>query len=190
MNLRERFFAPARDPVWAAGLGVVASLAAAFLVILLAGKDPVAAFGHLLEGALGGRGPIGESGIKAGVLILTGLSVAVAFTVGVFNIGGEGQLIWGALAAAVVARALDLPGPLLVAASLLAATAAGAVWAFIAGLLKVWRGVHEVISTILLNWVAIHLVNGWLVPGPLAARAALQKQQEDRARRVDRGEED
>ena len=69
MNLRERFFAPARDPVWAAGLGVVASLAAAFLVILLAGKDPVAAFGHLLEGALGGRGPIGESGIKAGVLI-------------------------------------------------------------------------------------------------------------------------
>ena len=172
MNLRDRFFAPARDPVWAAGLGVVASLAAAFLVILLAGKDPVAAFGHLLEGALGGRGPIGESGIKAGVLILTGLSVAVAFTVGVFNIGGEGQLIWGALAAAVVARALDLPGPLLVAASLLAAAAAGAVWAFIAGLLKVWRGVHEVISTILLNWVAIHLVNGWLVPGPLAARGS------------------
>lgn len=172
MSWRARFFAPAREPMWAAGLGALAALAGAFLLILVAGKDPVSAFGYLVQGALGGRGPIGETAIKSGVLILTGLSVAVAFTVGLFNIGGEGQLIWGALAAAVVGRALDLPGPLLVPASLLAAAGAGAVWAFIAGALKVWRGVHEVISTILLNWVAIHLVNGWLVSGPLAARGS------------------
>jgi general nucleoside transport system permease protein len=169
---RERLFAPVRDPIWAAALGAVAALVAAFLVILVAGKDPIAAFGHLLQGALGGRGPIGETAIKASVLILTGLSVAVAFTVGLFNIGGEGQLVWGALAAAIVARRLDLPGSLLIPVSLLASAAAGALWAFVAGALKVWRGVHEVISTILLNWVAIHLVDGWLVPGPLAARGS------------------
>ncbi|HWE25709.1 MAG TPA: ABC transporter permease [Myxococcales bacterium] len=172
MTVRERLFPPARDPLWAAGLGVAVSLVAAFLVVLVAGKDPVAAFGYLLQGAVGGRGPIGETAIKAGVLILTGLSVAVAFTVGLFNIGGEGQLIWGALAAAVVAQRVNLPGALLIPASLLAAAAAGAAWAFLAAAMKVWRGVHEVISTILLNWIAIHLVNGWLVPGPLAARGS------------------
>src|SRR5256885_16825775 len=114
----------------------------------------------LFEGAFGGPGPLGETAVKSGVLILTGLSVAVAFTVGLFNIGGEGQLIWGALAAAVVGRALDLPGPLLIPVSLLAAAAAGGAWGLLAGALKVHRGVHEVISTILLNWIAIHLVHG------------------------------
>jgi simple sugar transport system permease protein len=153
-------------------MGALAALLAAFVLILLAGKDPVTSFAHLFEGALGGRGPLGETAIKASVLILTGLSVAVAFTVGLFNIGGEGQLIWGALAAAVVGRALDLPAPLLVPAALLASAIAGAAWAFVAGAMKVWRGVHEVISTILLNWIAIHLVHGWLVAGPLAARGS------------------
>src|SRR5256885_12175552 len=92
----------------------------------------------LFEGAFGGAGPLGETAIKAAVLILTGLSVAVAFTVGLFNIGGEGQLIWGALAAAVVGRALDLPAALLVPASLLAAAAAGALRGLLPRALKVY----------------------------------------------------
>src|SRR5204863_2946724 len=112
---------------------------------------------------LGGPGPLGETAIKSAVLILTGLSVAVAFTVGLFNIGAEGQLIWGGLAAAVAGRVA--PWPL----SLAAAAIAGGAWGFIPGALKVRRGAHEVISTILLNWVAIHLVHGWLVAGPLSA---------------------
>src|SRR5205823_3832563 len=78
----------------------------------------------------------------------------------------EGQLIWGALAAAVVGH-LDVP--FVLPCALLAAAAAGGLWGLIPGLLKVRRGVHEVISTILLNWIAIHLVHGWLVAGPLAA---------------------
>src|SRR5438105_5884902 len=123
-------------------------------------------FADLLSGAFGGPGPLGETAIKSAVLVLTGLSVAVAFTVGLFNIGAEGQLIWGGLAAAVVGRA-EVPGVLLW--SLLAAACAGGIWGFIPGWLKVRRGVHEVISTILLNWIAIHLVHGWLVAGPLAA---------------------
>jgi simple sugar transport system permease protein len=172
VTLRDRLIGPARDPLWAASLAVLASLALSFVVVGASGKNAALGFAHLLQGALGGPGPLGETAVKSGVLILTGLSVAVAFTVGLFNIGGEGQLIWGALAAAVVGRALDLPGPLLIPASLLAAAAAGAAWGLLAGALKVYRGVHEVISTILLNWIAIHLVHGWLVTGALAARGS------------------
>ena len=171
-ELREKLFAPARDPLWSAALALFAALVTSFAVILLSGRDPLAGFGHLASGAFGGPGPLGETGIKSGVLILTGLSVAVAFTVGLFNIGAEGQLIWGGLAAAVVGRAQGLPPFVHLPLCLLAAAGAGGVWGLVPGLLRVKRGVHEVISTILLNWVAIHLVHGWLVAGPLRARTA------------------
>lgn len=169
---RARLFAPARAPLWSALGAVGAALAICFVAILATGKDPVAGFGWLVQGAVGGPGPLGETALKGAVLTLTGLSVAVAFTVGLFNIGAEGQFIWGALAAAVCGRALDVPGPLAVPAALLCAALAGALWGLVPALLKTLRGVHEVISTILLNWVAIHLVHGWLVTGPLAAGSA------------------
>ncbi|HEY6911504.1 MAG TPA: hypothetical protein VI356_19145, partial [Myxococcales bacterium] len=168
-DLRARLFAPARDPLWGAVAAIAAALLVSFLAVAASGHDALAGFGDLLSGAAGGRGPLGETAIKAAVLILTGLSVAVAFTVGLFNIGGEGQLIWGALAAAVVGR---LDSPIALPLSLLAAGLAGAGYGLLPGFLKVRRGVHEVISTILLNWVAIHLVHGWLVAGPLAAAGA------------------
>ena len=137
-----------------------------FAGIAVLGGDAPRGFSDLVSGAIGGVGPLGESAIKASVLILTGLGVAVAFTVGLFNIGAEGQLIWGALAAAVAGRS---GSPLSLPLALLAAAAAGGIWGLLPGILKVRRGVHEVISTILLNWIAIHLVHGWLVAGPLAA---------------------
>ena len=165
-ELRARIFAPARDPLWGAAAALLASLLISFLAIAVTGRDALAGFGHLFSGAFGGPGPLGETAIKTSVLTLTGLSVAVAFTVGLFNIGAEGQLIWGALAAAVIGR-FDVPGVMLLA--LAGAALAGGLWGLVAGWLKVRRGVHEVISTILLNWIAIHLVHGWLVPGPLAA---------------------
>jgi len=165
-ELRTRLFAPARDPLWGAIAALLVSILISFLAIALSGRDAIAGFGNLLSGAFGGAGPLGETAIKSAVLILTGLSVAVAFTVGLFNIGAEGQLVWGGLAAAVVGQA-DVPGAMVW--SLAAAAFAGALWGLLAGWLKVRRGVHEVISTILLNWIAIHLVHGWLVPGPLGA---------------------
>ncbi|WP_375761181.1 ABC transporter permease [Corallococcus exercitus] len=115
--------------------------------------------------------PLGEAAMKAALLTLTGLSVAVAFKVGLFNIGAQGQMIWGALAAALVGAHVSLPGVLHVPLALLAAAVAGAAWASIAGVLKLKRGVHEVISTIMLNWVAVSLVDNWLVIGPLRAVA-------------------
>src|SRR5438067_2908524 len=164
--MRNRLFTAARDPLWSAVAAVLAALLVSFVAIALSGRDPLAGFGNLASGALAEPGPLGETAIKSAVLILTGLAVAVAFTVGLFNIGAEGQLIWGGLAAAVVGQA-DIPGAMVW--GLAAAAFAGALWGLLAGWLKVRRGVHEVISTILLNWIAIHLVQEWLVPGPLGA---------------------
>lgn len=115
--------------------------------------------------------PLGEAGTKAALLTFTGLSVAVAFRVGLFNIGAQGQLMVGALAAAVVGAKVELPGALHVLLCLAVAAVAGALYALGPALLKLKRGVHEVISTIMLNWVAVSLVENWLITGPLRATA-------------------
>jgi simple sugar transport system permease protein len=115
--------------------------------------------------------PLGEAAIKAALLLLTGLSVTVAFKVGLFNIGAQGQMLVGALAAAVAGAQLQLPAVLHIPVAVLAACVAGGLWALIAAALKLSRGVHEVISTIMLNWVAVSLVDNWLSVGPLRAGA-------------------
>lgn len=113
--------------------------------------------------------PLGEAATKASILTFTGLSVAVAFRVGLFNIGAQGQLMVGALAAAVVGAQVELPALLHVPLCLAAAAAGGALYALLPAVLKLERGVHEVISTIMLNWVAVSLIDNWLVTGPLRA---------------------
>ncbi|MHB8418945.1 MAG: ABC transporter permease [Myxococcales bacterium] len=155
-----------------AGLAVAAVLLAFALcaaAILALGRSPLAAAAALADGGLGGLQPLGESALKATALTWTGLAVALPLAAGLFNIGAQGQFLIGAVAAAWAGRALDLPAPLELPLVLLFAAALGAGWALIAAELKTRRGVHEVISTILLNWVAIHLVNSWLVVGPLHA---------------------
>ncbi|MDQ8177449.1 MAG: ABC transporter permease, partial [Gemmatimonadota bacterium] len=105
--------------------------------------------------------------VRATPLLLLGLSVATAFRAGILNIGAEGQLLAGAMAAAAVGLAAsEWPRALAVAAMLVAGILAGAGWAFIAAALRRWFGVLEVISTIMLNFLALHLVS-WLVRGPL-----------------------
>ncbi len=116
--------------------------------------------------------PLGEAGTKAAILTFTGLSVAVAFRVGLFNIGAQGQLAVGALAAAVVGAKLEAPGFLHITLCLAAAALGGALYALLPAILKLKRGVHEVISTIMLNWVAVSLIDNWLVIGPLRAAAS------------------
>ncbi len=115
--------------------------------------------------------PLGETGTKAAILTFTGLSVAVAFRVGIFNIGAQGQLSVGALAAAIAGAHLEAPALLHLPLCLVASATAGALYALIPALLKIKRGVHEVISTIMLNWVAISLIDNWLVTGPLRSSA-------------------
>lgn len=105
--------------------------------------------------------------VRATPLLLLGLSVATAFRSGILNIGAEGQLLAGAMAAAAVGLAsTGWPSPIAVVAMIIAGIVAGAGWAFIAAALRRWFGVLEVISTIMLNFLALHLVS-WLVRGPL-----------------------
>ena len=117
------------------------------------------AYGALFRTSLGGRRAISETLLEATPLILTGLSVTFAFRAGLFNIGGDGQFLAGALATVYVGFALDIPTVIHLPLSLLAGVAGGAVWGGLAGLLKARTGAHEVITTIMLNFVALRVVD-------------------------------
>ena len=147
--------------------GGVAALAVLLLALLLAagGYDVGAAFTALWNGSVGSSYAFFSGTlVRATPLMLAGLAVALAFRAGVWNIGAEGQLLAGATAA-IGAIALPVPAPLGLGLALLAALLAGALWAAPAALLR-RRGVLEVISTIMLNFIALDLV-GYLVRGPL-----------------------
>jgi len=126
-------------------------IGAVFLVI--AGISPAVAYGKLLSSVFGKPKYLVWTLIYASPLIFTGLSVAFSFRTGVFNIGAEGQFVVGSLAACSLGILLDLPAVIHVPLCVLAAAAAGAVWSLIVGLLKVKRGIHEVLSFIMFNWI-------------------------------------
>ncbi|MCC2033357.1 ABC transporter permease [Microbacterium allomyrinae] len=114
--------------------------------------------------------PLTETLTFATPLIAAGLGVALAFRIGMFNIGGRGQMLMASAAAGWVAFSLDLPWGIHMIVALIAGLAAGAIWAGIAGLLKARTGAHEVIVTIMLNYVAFYLIS-WMLrtPGLLQA---------------------
>lgn len=136
-------------------------------IMLLCGVDPLKAYTALWQGALGKPRAVGNTVAKAVTLCLTGLAMAVAAKVGMFNVGGEGQLFLGAMASAVVGAKLSgAPLWLVVSLSLLAALAAGGIYAFLPAVLKVKWKVDEVITTIMLNSAAIYFCS-FLANGPL-----------------------
>jgi simple sugar transport system permease protein len=117
-----------------------------------------AAYGALLSGAVGSGSALSETIVSATPLILTGLGVALGFRAGLFNIGAEGQVIAGGLAAGYAGFAIHgLPVFVHLPLALLAGFLGGAVWGFIPGILKATTGAHEVITTIMLNYVAANL---------------------------------
>ncbi len=134
------------------GIGLIAALVAG------AGASPVAVAAALGKGAFGSRYNVAETIIQAIPLLLTGLAVAVSFQCRLFNIGAEGQLLLGAMAAVAVGTSEAVPMPAKLALCLAAGAGAGAAWAGIAALLRVYRGVQEVLSTLLLNFVAVQLL--------------------------------
>lgn len=138
------------------------------VIMWLSGKDAIAAYKILISTAFGGRLEIADTLLTATPLILTGLATAVAFRAGVFNVGVEGSLYLGAFAAAWVGFTLtSLPGPSLLIAALLAGAIVGAAWALIPGYLKARLGVDEIVTTIMLNYVAIYFTS-YLVNYPFA----------------------
>ncbi len=129
------------------------------IFLLVAGISPAVAYAKLLDSVFGKPKYMVWTLIYASPLIFTGLSVAFSFRTGVFNIGAEGQFVVGSLAACVIGILFKLPVWIHVPLCIIAAAAAGAVWSFLVGLLKVKRGIHEVLSFIMFNWIAFYLSN-------------------------------
>jgi ABC-type uncharacterized transport system permease subunit len=154
-------------PVLLLAAGVAALLAVTLVLLLTGGYPAQSALLALWSGSVGSWYSLTSATlVRAIPLMLTGCSVAVAFRGGVFNIGAEGQLLTGAAAATAVALALPHGGVVTLILSLVAGAVAGSAWAGIAAILRVRFGVLEVISTIMLNFVALHGVS-YMVRGPL-----------------------
>jgi len=140
-------------------LGGVLALLAGALLIALAGVDPLAAYAALFRGAAGGPRQLTETTLLATPLLIIGLGLTVAFRSQVWNIGAEGQYTIGALCGGIVSLALpNVPLPLLVALMLIAGLIGGALWAGLAALLKVRSNINEIISTLMLNYVAYYFL--------------------------------
>ncbi|MFD8297726.1 ABC transporter permease [Streptomyces bauhiniae] len=147
-------------------LAIVAALLVTALVILATGKSPGAAFSDMVT-----YGFASDSQVyilnKATTYYLAGVAVAIGFRMNLFNIGVDGQYRLAAFVAAVLGGALTVPGWIAIPLIILAAMATGALWAAIAGILKVTRGVSEVIATIMLNSIATAIIGYLLQPSQL-----------------------
>jgi general nucleoside transport system permease protein len=153
----------------APALAITVALVISAIVIALIGENPLDAFRVMTD--LGDTPAQQVQSIvvilnRAVPLFLAGLAVSVAFRMGLFNIGVEGQYRLATILAAAVGAAVTLPGPLHLLLIVVVAVAVGALWAGIVGVLKVTRGVSEVISSIMLNFVALGLAS-YLLTGPL-----------------------
>ncbi|MFN2227696.1 MAG: ABC transporter permease, partial [Anaerolineae bacterium] len=144
-----------------------AALAVGAVVLLALGANPIEAYGALVEGAFGSGNALAETAVKAVPLLLVGLGICISFRANVINIGGEGQMILGALMGTVVGLALTgAPGWLVIPLALVAGFAGGALWGAIPGALKAYFGVNEILSTVMMNAIAVQIMN-YLLRGPL-----------------------
>ena len=140
-------------------LGVLFALGIGAILILLSGSDPIVAYQIMLKGAFGGPRQLTETILKATPLLLIGLGLTVAFRARVWNIGAEGQYFIGALFGSFVALQFStLPPVIVIPATLVAGIIGGAVWGFIPALLRTWRGVSEIITTLMFNYIAIFVI--------------------------------
>lgn len=152
----------------------VAAVGIGAIVLIILGADVFAVYKVILTEPLKDLFGITEIFVRAVPLILVALGIAISFRSGILNIGAEGQIQMGIVAAAALAIALpDLPKYILVPLTLLAGAAGGAIWAGIAGLLKSRLGVNEILSTVMLNYIAAQFY-GFLLRGPMIDPAELQ----------------
>ena len=144
-----------------------AALAVGAVMLLVLGANPVRAYGALLEGAFGSGNALAETAVKAVPLLLVGLGICIAFRANVINIGGEGQMIIGAILATLVGLSLPgWPGWLVITLALLAGFLGGAIWGAIPGALKAYFSVNEILSTVMMNAIAVQIMN-YLLRGPM-----------------------
>lgn len=153
-------------------LAIVTAVILGGLIINVAGGDPIAGYLGLVEGAFGSAKALSETAVWATPYIFAGLAVAVGFKGGLFNIGGEGQLAFGAVTAALIGYALpgwlhmNVPPVIHIPLAVGFGVLAGALWAAIPGALKAYTGGHEVINTIMMNYIALNITM-FLLNGPM-----------------------
>lgn len=148
-----------RKPITSTLIAILFGFIVAAIVLAVTGYNPWQSFGALFNGIFGRPKYISNVIIKATPIILTGLSVAFAFKTGMFNIGAEGQYIAGTVAAVCVGVKCNLPAPIQIPLVVLSGVLAGAIFGGIVGYLKAKFGIHEVITSIMLNWIALYLSN-------------------------------
>jgi general nucleoside transport system permease protein len=167
---------------------LLAFVVGGLVVLIFSGKNPLSTYNAIFDGTglnwflpwetcdypCRAAGNLQQTLIQFTVLVLTGLAVAFAFRCGLFNIGGQGQYIVGSVSAVWIGTSLDsLPGFLHIVLAIVVAAVAGGLWAGIAGLLKATVGAHEVITTIMLNWIAIWTASYLVgIGGPMQDTAA------------------
>ena len=148
-------------------IATLAALGVGAVMLMVFDANPVVAYGALLEGAFGSTNALADTLVKATPLLLVALGICIAFRGGVINIGGEGQLLLGAVASTLVGLANpNLPGYLLIPLALLVGFLAGGAWGAIPGLLKAYFNVNEILSTIMMNAIAVQGMN-YLLRGPM-----------------------
>ena len=161
------------ERVWISLIAVLLALLVGAVVILWAGRDPLLAYRALWAASFGSWRGFGEALVSITPLIFTGLSVAFCSRTGLFNIGAEGQFIIGQMGAAIAGYMITgVPAVIHVPLALAAGALAGALWAGVPGLLKAKLGAHEVINTIMMNYIALYFTH-YLVIGPLKGHSYL-----------------
>ncbi|WP_105619311.1 ABC transporter permease [Vallitalea okinawensis] len=174
-KLSEMFMDDARRNRMVPFISVILGFLVGAIIILLSGANPIEAYGALIQGAFGSLKKIGDTLLYSTTLILTGLAVAFAFKTGLFNIGASGQMLMGGFIAVLLGITLDLPRIILLPICITSSIVAGAVWAFIPGVLKAKYRVHEVVTTIMMNWISVWTVYYFvpeLIRGPFDTESA------------------
>ncbi len=139
-------------------VSVILALIVGAIIIACLGKSPIQGYAAMLQGSLGDLSKLGKTLERACPLIFTALAAVFAYKCGVFNLGGEGQFIMGATCAAFVVLKLGLTGVPAVLVAIVVGIVAGGVWALLPGLMKIGRGLNEMITTIMFNYIALYFM--------------------------------
>jgi simple sugar transport system permease protein len=157
---------PAWYPALVSLSAILVALILGGIVILFAGGDPLRSYQHIAKASFGDIGVLSDTIVKATPILLVALACSVAFRMKLWNIGAEGQFIMGAFGASAIVLApvlsADTPRWLFLTVMALAGMAAGAIWGFIPGYLKAKFNVNEIISTLMMNYIAVAWVNFWI----------------------------
>jgi general nucleoside transport system permease protein len=171
----QRLLRSALDAMLIPFLAILTAVILGGIIIALVKGNPLLAYYGLIQGSFGSTRALSETAVWATPYIFAGLAVALAFKGGLFNIGAEGQLAIGAVVAALIGYALpewigaDIPAIIHLPLAILAGMAGGAFWAAIVGFLKAYTGGHEVINTIMMNYIALNTIS-FLLNGPMKDR--------------------